>query len=258
VGRFALSGRTVLVTGGATGIGFECAKQLAARNNTVAICGRRDNVVQSALLELPGVRGVACDLGNDAGITHLLDVLHHEGLKVDVLINNAGIQVQTDFLADGDAVLGAMEEELRINLLGPMKLTKRLLPHLVAGRGAILNMLSLLAVMPKFNAPGYCASKAGLHAFSKSMEALLVSTGVRVFVAFPPLVETPMTRGRGSNKMSARQFVAEMLEQMAEGRAEIRVGQAKTLLALNRIAPAVALWWTRRISAGRTVSDAGR
>ncbi|HUQ73656.1 MAG TPA: SDR family NAD(P)-dependent oxidoreductase, partial [Burkholderiales bacterium] len=154
--------------------------------------------------------------------------------------------------------LGAIEEELRINLLGPIKLTKRLLPHLVAGRGGIVNMLSLLAVMPKSNAPGYCASKAGLHAFSKSMEALLASTGVRVFVAFPPLVDTPMTRGRGSNKMSAAHFVAAMLEQMAEGRSEIRVGQAKTLLALNRVAPAVALWWTRRISAGRTLSDASR
>jgi uncharacterized oxidoreductase len=254
--RVRLSQRAALVTGGATGIGLETAKQLRALGNEVVICGRRPAMVEAALQAVEGLRGTVCDIGCDEGIAALLDFVRTQRLTIDLLVNNAGVQVQTDLRTDGDDVLQAIEEELRINLIAPIKLTKRLLPGLMArGDGVILNIVSLLGVMPKGNAPGYCASKAGLIAFSRSLRALLANGGgVQVCVAFPPLVDTPMTRGRGSNKMPVEAFVREMLEQLAAGRTEIRVGQAATLLALDRVAPALAAWWTRRISAGRTLS----
>jgi len=256
MGEFSLRGRVALVTGGATGIGLECARQLSKLGSQVVICGRRAQMVDAAVLALPGVCGISCDLGTERGISKLLSFVNSQHLKIDLLINNAGIQVQTDLTADDDAVLESLEMEMRINLMGPIRLTKRLLPTLIAQPdAAIVNMLSLLAVMPKHNAPGYCASKAGLHAFSKSLAALLRGSKVRVAVVFPPLVDTPMTRGRGSDKMPVDVFVREMLRQLAAGREEISVGQAKTLLALNRIAPGFALWWTRRISAGTTISE---
>ena len=74
----------------------------------------------------------------------------------------------------------------------------------------------------------------------------------------PPLVDTPMTAGRGSNKMSAEAFVGEMLRQVNADRREIRVGQARQLMALNRLAPGLADWLTRRISRGKTQAGAGR
>lgn len=248
-----LSGRTVLITGGATGIGRETARQLTALGSRVVVCGRRGALVEAAMRSIPGLRGFACDIGHNAGLSALLDYLRAERLEVDCLVNNAGIQVQTDFASDGDDVLEAIEEELRINLLAPIKLTKRLLPRLLAsGDGVVLNMVSLLAVMPKGNAPGYCASKGGLVAFSKSLRVLLADR-VKVFIAYPPLVDTPMTHGRGSNKMPVDAFVRDMLSQLAAGRLDIRVGQAATLLALDRVAPGLAAWWTRRISTGRTL-----
>jgi uncharacterized oxidoreductase len=252
--RVRLSQRAALITGGATGIGLETAKQLRALGNEVVICGRRPGMVEAALRAVGGLRGTVCDIGCDEGIAALLDFVRAQGLTIDMLVNNAGVQVQTDLRTDSDDVLQAIEEELHINLIAPIKLTKRLLPGVLArGDGVILNIVSLLGVMPKGNAPGYCASKAGLIAFSRSLRALLANSGARVCVAFPPLVDTPMTRGRGSNKMPVEAFVREMLEQLARGRTEIRVGQAATLLALDRVAPVLAAYWTRRISAGRTL-----
>jgi uncharacterized oxidoreductase len=252
--RVRLSQRAALITGGATGIGLETAKQLRALGNEVVICGRRPAMVEAALRAVDGLRGTVCDIGRDEGIATLLDFVRTQRLAIDMLVNNAGVQVQTDLKTDGDEVLQAIEEELRINLIAPIKLTKRLMPGmLTGGDGVILNVVSLLGVMPKANAPGYCASKAGLIAFSRSLRALLANSGAHVCIAFPPLVDTPMTRGRGSNKMPVEAFVRQMLEQLVAGRTEIRVGQAATLLALDRVAPALAAWWTRRISAGRTL-----
>ena len=247
-----LSHRAALITGGATGIGLETARQLRALGAEVVICGRRAEIVESAVRSIPGLRGIACDIGHEEGIRSLLDYVRSQQLQIDLLMNNAGVQVQTDLAKDDDSVLAAIEEELQINLLAPMKLTKRLLPALLARPGgAILNVVSLLGVMPKGNAPGYCASKAGLIAFSKSLRALLHETELKVFVVYPPLVDTPMARGRGASKMPVEDFVREMLAQMEAGKVDIRVGQARTLLALDRIAPSLAGWWTRRISAER-------
>ena len=250
-----LSQRSVLITGGATGIGLEAAKQLRALGNEVLICGRRAEMVDAAVRSVSGLRGIACDIGHEDGIRSLLHYVRAHGLKIDLLINNASVQVQTNLAADDDSVLDSIEEELRINLVAPIKLTKRLLPLLLAHpQGLIVNMVSLLGVMPKGNAPGYCASKGGLIAFSKSLRALLAGTGVKVFIVYPPLVDTPMTRGRGSNKMPVDVFVREMLKQLAAGRLDISVGQARTLLRLDRIFPGLALWWTRRISTGTTLA----
>lgn len=254
MGLAGLSNRVALITGGATGIGLELARQLRLRNNEVVICGRRQEMVDIALRSVPGLRGIACDLGGDGGIDRLLDFVGDQKLTIDLLVNNAGIQVQTDLTVTDDRICAALEYELHVNLLAPMKLTTRLLPSLLSRPDAvILNILSLLAIMPKANAPGYCAAKAGLFAFSKSLRVLLAQRDIRVFVAFPPLVDTPMTRGRGSNKMPVDRFVGEMLEQLSRGRLDICVGSARTLYRLERLSPSLAGWWTRRISTGSTL-----
>jgi uncharacterized oxidoreductase len=253
-----LSQRVILVTGGATGIGLELARQLKARENDVLICGRRSDAIAAAQRKIPGLRGLTCDLGREEGLSRLMEYLRDHDLQLDVLVNNAAVQVQVELKDQGVERLDALEEELRINLLVPFKITTLLLPALLRRpEAAIINMSSLLALMPKPNAPGYCASKAGLYAFSKSLQVHLKDTRVKVFVAFPPLVDTPMTAGRGSNKMSAEVFVNEMLRQIGANRREIRVGQARRLMALNRLAPGLADWLTRRISRGQTQVGAG-
>jgi uncharacterized oxidoreductase len=247
-----MTGKAVLITGGASGIGLALARTLVARGNDVVICGRRRERIDAALASLPGLRGLACDVARDEDIARLLEFTQAACGRLDVLINNAGVQNQSD-IAMGTPSMGAIDEEVRINLGAPMKLALAALPLLLRQPAAlIVNMCSLLAIMPKPNALGYCASKAGLYGFSKALRLPLEGTPVKVAVVFPPVVATPMTEGRGHNKMPADDFAAEMLRQLESGRTEVRVGQAATILALHRFSPALAGWWTRRISRGPT------
>ena len=252
------------MTGGATGIGFEIARQMRQRGHQVTICGRRPKLVASAICDIPGIRGIAYDPGADDGIARLMEFLGASDPEIPV--NNATIQVQTDLVTTGADSLPAVEEELRVNLLALIKLTTLLLLRLLAGADtAVVNLLSLLAIMPKASAPGYCASEGGLYAFSQSLRVLLQDRDIYVHVVFPPLVDTPMSRRRGHGKMSPAGFVHDMLRQLEAGRLDVWVGQARTLLALHRIAPAMAAAWTHRVSRAshalprvRTWSDSDR
>jgi len=252
-----MTGNAVLITGGATGIGFALARKLVEGGNDVVICGRRRDRIESAVSLVPGLRGLACDLAHDDDITRLLDFTWKTCGRLDVLINNAAVQIQADAV-EGALGFAAIEEEIRINLLAPMKLTMAALPALLARPAALIaNLCSLLAIMPKPNAPGYCASKAGLYGFSQALRLRLQGTSVRVAAVFPPLVATPMTEGRGHNKMLADAFAVAMLRQLESNREEVRVGQAAIILALHRLYPPLAGWWTRRISKGVTQLDRG-
>src|SRR5687767_14053436 len=104
-----LSRRVALVTGGGTGIGLEIARQLKARGNEVIICGRRAELIDRALLSVPGLRGLACDIGRDDGISRILEYVRERQLNIDVLVNNAGVQVQADLTDEKDDSLAALE-----------------------------------------------------------------------------------------------------------------------------------------------------
>jgi len=249
-----LIGKSILITGGATGIGFALARELLTRGNRVIICGRRQDKVDAAMAALPGLRGLACDVSNASETAKLREFVNRLG-PLDILINNAAIQVQMK-VSDGPETGAALEAELLTNLGAPMRLTAAFLPALCQREEpAIVNMCSLLAVMPKPNAPGYCASKAGLHVFTRALRLQLAGMRIKVFLVFPPLVATPMTEGRGTGKMPAEVFAREMLRQIDRDRLDVRVGQAGTLLALHRLWPALADWWTRRISRGATQNE---
>jgi uncharacterized oxidoreductase len=251
------AGKVALVTGGGSGIGLHLAGQLHAAGATVIVCGRRAKPIGDACAAHPDMRGFPCDLADSDDLLRLETYLRTTVGGLDLLINNAGIQVQDD-LTDPAAGFDGIEAEIRTNLIAPIKLTQRLLP-LMAGRpgAAIVNVVSLLAVMAKPSAPVYCATKAGLLQFSRAMALVLGDSGIRVVSAMPPLVETAMTRGRGANKMSAEDCAADLLRQLKAGAAEIRIGQARGQMALHRFMPGLAAAITRRRSAGRTLSDTG-
>ena len=105
---------------------------------------------------------------------------------------------------------------------------------------AIVNVSSGLGLVPKQSAPVYCATKAGLHIFSKALGYQLAHTGVRVMEVIPPLVDTPMTAGRGRNKLSPEQLVDEFLRGFARNQREINIGKVGLLRLIQRISPALA------------------
>ncbi|CPR09829.1 DltE protein [Mycobacterium bohemicum DSM 44277] len=227
-----LTGNTVLVTGGASGIGRGLAESLHRAGNQVVIAGRRRDALRAVADANPGMECRRVDLAEPAGIDRLAAELRagHPGLNV--LVNNAGIMLSEDLLAGQAALAGIAEATVAVNLLGPMRLTAALLPTLLGQpHAAIVNVTSALAFVPKAVAPTYSATKAGLHSYTQSLRRQLRHTCVQVIEIIPPRVETDMLAGqdRGPDVMALNDFVAQTMS-LLRGRpdaTEIVVGGAE-------------------------------
>jgi short-subunit dehydrogenase involved in D-alanine esterification of teichoic acids len=159
---------------------------------------------------------------------------------VNILVNNAGVQYNYNFLEEPNT-LTKVQQEIEINLTAPLKLTSLLLPLLVQQESAaIINVSSSLGFVPKESAPVYCATKAGVHVFTKALRYQLDASSVKVFEMIPPLVDTAMTKGRGSGKMSPDDVVEEFWKQFQRDRYEVMIGKTKILRVLHRFLPAIA------------------
>ena len=241
-------GRRVLITGGATGIGRALCAAMAARGDRIMACGRRIERLDDLKRWHPAVEILACDITREEDRDRLVAAVKTRLGGLDILINNAGIQ-QAQSYGTGTLRSTDVESEIRINLTAPMLLVDRLLPVLQQGRSpAIVNIVSLLAVTPKPDAPGYCASKSGLLGFTRALRRQLAGLPIKVIEVFPPLVDTPMTAGRGSSKMTSERFASLLLDALESGRETIAIGGAARMLALSRWFPTLAERAMRRMT----------
>jgi len=148
-----------------------------------------------------------------------------------------------DFTQEGETLQYTTELETAINFIGPVELTKSMLPQMRHLPGArLVFVTSGLALAPKRSSPVYCANKAGLRSFAKSLRAQLRNAqwNIEVTEALPPLVDTDMTRGRGRGKISAQTAARQIVEGIQAGKLEIYVGASALLRVINRISPALA------------------
>jgi len=223
---------TSVITGGATGIGYAMAAHLLAGGGEVLICGRREQRLAQAGESLPGVRTLCCDVTDPADRVRLVDFVADTMPGVAMLVNNAGIQRDID-LTNPAGLEG--ESEIAVNLEAPIALSALFTPLLAGKPGAtIVNVSSALAFMVEraTRCPVYCATKAGLHAFSIAQRIQLAPLGIRVVEIIPPAVESELNmesrQKRGfvtsPNMMSAAEFVEKAMAQMDDGTDEIRVG----------------------------------
>ena len=160
--------------------------------------------------------------------------------SVDTLINNAAVQY-TAGLMDTDFKVGSIAEEVQVNFTSIVTLVQLMLPALQASDSPIiLNVNSGLAIAPKSSSAVYCATKAALNSFTTSLRYQLEHTNIEVKQVFLPLVETAMTAGRGSGKLSAEQAAAAILDGLSSHAANIDVGKVKLLRIIHRISPALA------------------
>jgi len=234
-----LERKVVLITGGGSGIGRALAAALAERGNRVIVCGRDGARLGETAAMSPNIMAAPADVTLAADRKRLLGAVRSVHHRLDILVNNAGVQYATDFLAD--AVDDLIDQEIAINLTAPIRLIEAFLPLLRDGNeSAIVNVTSALAVVPKRSAPVYCATKAGLHAFSTALRYQLAAAGIRVFDVMPPLVDTAMTAGRGGAKIAPAALAEAVLAGLAADRPEIRVGKAQLLLTLHRLWPSLA------------------
>ncbi|WP_430426104.1 SDR family oxidoreductase [Phenylobacterium sp.] len=240
-----LDGRTALVTGAARGIGRELTRHLIAAGCHVAAVGREARALAELEAEHVGqVTAWPADLARADEVDRLVRDVPARHPNLTLLINNAGVQVTADVLADEpQALRTAFRDEIAINLDAVVGLSTGLLPHLAKQpSAAILNVSSGLALAPKASAPVYCATKAAVRSFTKALRYQCEDAGLKVLVAdaVMALVDTDMTRGRGAGKMSAVDAAAEVLAGLKADRNEIYVGKTKLLALLTRAAPSVA------------------
>jgi uncharacterized oxidoreductase len=237
-----LSGKTILLTGGTDGIGRELAGQLKAKDATVIVTGRTAERIVAA--KAAGYETISADLSNAAGVDAVLAAV--KGREIDVLINNAGVGSDHDFreaapdLADNDRCIF-------LNVNAPVHLIANMMDALKARPEAmIVNTTSGLAIAPRAGGPIYCATKAALRSYTLALREQLKGTRIHVLEVLPPVVDTKMTAGRGSKKMSPQDCAAEIVRAMETGANEANVGMVKFLRVVYSISPALA----RRIMIG--------
>ena len=238
-----ISGNTVLITGGATGIGLALAESFLREGNKVIICGRREDKLIQAKEKFPQLQTIKCDVSNREHRVNLYNWILENHKDLNILVNNAGIQKEIDF-KKGTTDLQAEENEIDINLQSPVHLSAMFVPHLMAQKeAAIINITSGLGFIPIAIMPVYCATKAALHSLSLSLRHQLQDTSIKIFEIIPPTTDTELDRGarqkRGQTDMGiAPGIVAEAtIEAMGKDDFEAAVGQAQFLRMSARSEP---------------------
>lgn len=239
-----VQGRTVLITGGTSGIGLELAKQFIAMGNTVVVTGRDSTKMEQVADSFPQLHVIQCDVTDTAAIDRLVQEVTARHPDLSLLINNAGIMRERDILATS-ADRSGLTLEVETNLNGPIHMTAAFLPLLRRQpTAAVMNVSSGIAFLPMPASPVYSAAKAGLHAWSVALRLQLASTNVKVFELAPPLTKTPLGTDtfdpeviRGIPFMSPKKVAVRAIEGIRRNRFEIRPGMSNVMKLVGRLAP---------------------
>lgn len=235
-----ISGNTLLITGGATGIGYAMAESFLKAGNEVLICGRRKEKLIEAQSRHPEFHIKVCDVAKEIDRVELLEWSTAEFSNLNILVNNAGIQRDIDFTKGiSDYISG--ENEININLESPIILSGLFIPYLTGKKGAaVINITSGLGFIPAARTPVYSATKAGMHAFSMALRHQLLKSGIKVYEIVPPAVESELNRDgrakRGNFKIDLKlgEFVASVMKDLEQDVFEIGFGMTSILIKASR------------------------
>ena len=237
-GFMNLQDRTILITGGTSGIGYSLVKKLSNKNKSIIVIARNPIHLEKLKNEFPNVQTYKCSLANKIDLEKIFSEIITNHPDISIVINNAGIQETPTFL-DKNFNFDSIENEISVNLVAPIRICALMLGSLLNLKtpSAIVNITSGLGLYPKKNSAVYCATKAGLRNFTKSFRYQLEDTSVKVFEAIMPLVDTPMTHGRGKGKISPESAAEAIIKGIENDDEEIFVGKAKLIPFMSRISP---------------------
>jgi uncharacterized oxidoreductase len=230
-------GKTVVITGGTSGIGYQMVRRLSP-NNTVLVIARPGLRMDALRSEFPSIETYPADLSKPEqyeAIAHQLLTSHP---NIDVLINNAAVQHTTSFLADG-FFYESIAREINLNFTSVCSLSYLLLPALLSDHhtAVIANINSGLGLVPKTSSAVYCATKGAMNIFSQSLGYQLENSNIRVMQAILPLVDTAMTEGRGRGKISAEAAAKDIVVGIESGLKIHYIGKTQWIRLLMMIAP---------------------
>ena len=225
-----LSGNKILVTGGASGIGLGLTERFISEDNTVIICGRREDALGEAASRFPSVITKVCDLSVEVERTKLYEWIRREHSDLNVLVNNAGIQNWMN-VTDNDFYERA-KQEVEINVLAPVHLTSLFLS--LPSINTIINVTSGLAFVPMAKVPVYCSTKAFFRSFTLSLRYFLKQKNVEVIEVIPPALNTDLG-GKGIHDAHppVSEFVDSIFQQLKEGKDELTFGFSEGRVKAN-------------------------
>ncbi|TYL42916.1 SDR family oxidoreductase [Dickeya sp. ws52] len=247
-----MTGNTILITGGGSGIGLGLAAAFYRRGNQVIIAGRHETTLRQAAALFPGMVWRVLDQRDPLAVSAFVAQLTQDYPALNVLINNAGIQRHED-LTQPDPQL--INDTISTNLLGPLWLTSALTPHLLEqSQAAVLNVTSELAFLPQALTPTYCASKAALHSYTEALRCQLRQTSVRVVEIIPPWVQTGLQGAHGYDPraMPLPDFIDETLALLSQQPQldEIVVDRARALRFAERDGVYAERFWAFNVEPG--------
>lgn len=224
-----LTGNTIFITGGGSGIGRGLAEALHKLGNKVIISGRRQGHLAQTTSANPGMQSAELNVEDPSSIADVANKLVRDFPALNVLINNAGIM-------QPDQTGGVVEESvltstIATNLLGPIRMTSALIEHLKKQPAAtVINVTSGLAFVPLAMTAIYCSTKAALHSYSMSLRYRLKDTSVRVLELAPPWVQTDLMNSNNEpGAMPLAQFIEETMKVLGTDADEVLVERVKML-----------------------------
>jgi len=208
-----MTGNTILITGGSSGIGQALAESFHALGNQVIIAGRRKKELDQTTARNIGMTSFTLDITDPAEIRAFASQIVTRYPMLNVLINNSGI-MRVEKLQAQQADLADAESTISTNLLGPIRLTAALLPLLQKQpRATIMNVSSGLAFVPLAYTPTYCATKAAIHSYTQSLRFQLRASTIEVLELIPPYVATDLLNGKTDPRaMPLDAYIAEVME----------------------------------------------
>lgn len=222
-----LSNNKILITGGATGIGFGLTERFIQENNTVIICGRRESVLNEVKAKFPSVITKVCDISVEKERITLYEWISENHPDLNVLINNAGIQNWISVTDPG--FYESMKAEITTNIEAPLHLTSLFIK--LKSLTTVMNVTSGLAFSPFAKVPVYSATKAFFRSFTISLRHLLKSNNIEVIEIIPPALNTDLGGiGLHDAHPSVSSFIESIFEQLKEGRSELTFGTSETRL----------------------------
>lgn len=224
-----MTGNTIFITGGASGIGRGLAEAFHKIGNKVIVAGRRKSLIDEVTAANPGIEGIELDVADPASLAQVAAALVRDYPALNVLINNAGVMPFDD--AGGAIDDAATRRIIDTNLLGPIRLTSALIDHLKRQQQAVvIYNTSILAYVPMATAAVYSASKAALHSYALSQRFMLRDTNVRVQEIAPPWVDTDLVKKSGDPRaMPLDPFIAETMKGLATEAEEVIVEAIRPL-----------------------------
>jgi len=224
-----MTGNTIFITGGGSGIGRGLAEAFHKRGNQIIISGRRKKNLADTVKANPGMESIELDVQDAESISAVAKELAQKFPELNVLINNAGIMLIDDVSGLVDDAVAV--STITTNLLGPIRLTSALVGHLKQQKtSAIINMSSVLGFIPLAMTAVYSSTKAAMHSYSLSLRHKLRHSPVEVIEIAPPWVQTDLLNSNNEPRaMPLADFIRETMALLDSDQKEIVVERGRQL-----------------------------